>query len=258
MSFPGKESDAIILDSRDHGESDKIITFFTKDRGRLSGIAKGAHRSKKRFQNKLELFSCVSISYRESRNSSLVFISEADLLYSFLKLRSRFELYTAASLIRETILIATMEREGESEIYNLLYWALKSLDEERPYLNIITIFLLRFYDTIGYRPDFSGCRFCSSDLSFEQKYSFHHMTGGLICNNCRKKRADSSTEVSLGTIRLLLSVITQPIEKLHRLQFSRQALQQSLTMLQQYGRHLLQRETHSWKALRELIHQEKR
>ena len=249
MSPPDRVSAAIILDCRDHGESDKIITFFTRDRGRLSGIAKGANRSKKRFVNKLELFSLVSITYSESRRSSLVFISEAELHSSFINLRSNINLYNSASIIREMILMATLEGEGDGQIYHLLVWALNSLDKERPHLSIVAIFLLRLYDLIGYRPDLTCCRSCNTTTVSSKELSFHHMTGGLICSNCLAKEEGGSTKLALGTVKLLESVLTQPLEKLHRMQFSRQALQQSLTMLHRYGRHLFQREIQSWKVI---------
>jgi DNA repair protein RecO (recombination protein O) len=48
---------AIVIRVSNYGESDKIVTFFTRDFGKIKGIAKGARRSRKRFQNALDLFS---------------------------------------------------------------------------------------------------------------------------------------------------------------------------------------------------------
>ena len=62
MSPLAQDTEAIVLDCRDHGESDKIVTFFCLDAGRLAGIAKGANRSKRRFVNKLELFSSLQLT----------------------------------------------------------------------------------------------------------------------------------------------------------------------------------------------------
>lgn len=252
MSTPSRESAAIILDSRDHGESDRIITFFTQDRGRLTGIAKGANRSKKRFVNKLELFSLITITYNKGRGSNLAFIAEAELHTSFINLRTDVNLYTCASIIQETILMATVEHQGEREIYHLLLWALKSLDEGKPPLGIVTIYLLRLYDLLGYRPDLSCCCMCNMAISPTREYGFHYMTGGLICNNC-SDRGNSTTILSLGTIKLLQAIVSLPLEKMHRLQFSRYGMIQSLTMLHRFGRHLFQREINSWKAVKKIM-----
>lgn len=249
MPSASRESAAIVIDCRDHGESDKIVTFFTEEHGRLSGIAKGANRSKKRFLNKLELFSFLTVSYSEARHSNLVFITEADLHSAFIRLRSDTSLYNRASIIREFILLSTAEHQGDSAIYNLLLWALQSLDDKKPSLPVVAVFLLRLYNHIGYCPDLKGCSSCSLPLDAGRTHGFDSLSGRLICSNCLHKEEKNSTQLSMGTIRLLQSVLSQPLEKMHRLQFSRQALQQSLTMLHNYGRHLFQREIHSWKTV---------
>ena len=74
---------AIVLQIKRYGESDKIVTFYTKKRGKMSGIAKGASRSLKRFLNKLELFSELEIHFVDSRISSLVRIEQAELIKPF-------------------------------------------------------------------------------------------------------------------------------------------------------------------------------
>ncbi len=49
-------SEAIILQTTDYAEFDKIVSLYTKDFGRITGIAKGAKRSQKRFGSRLEPF----------------------------------------------------------------------------------------------------------------------------------------------------------------------------------------------------------
>ncbi len=249
MAPSHNESPALILDCFDHGESDMIVTFFSKDKGRLTGIAKGAKRSKKRFVNKLELFSHLTISYTESQHRSLVFIAEAELHASFLNLRSNIHLYNTASVIREFILVATGEREGDERIFNLLLWTLTSLEEKRPHLPVLITFLLLFFDYIGYRPNLTECLVCNQALSTGTGYHFSGMAGGIICRNCKNKERQTLIPLSLGTIKLLNSLFDQPLARLHRLQFSAQTLKQSLTMLQEYSRQLLQRDINSWQAM---------
>ncbi len=253
MSSTTTESVALVLDSLDHGESDTIITFFCQDVGRVTGIAKGAKRSKKRFQNKLELFSHITITFRERQNSSLAFLEDAELHDGFINLRQNMDRYIAATFIRETLLIATSEREGDNEIFALLLWALRALDTAKPHLSVCIIFLLRLFDHLGYRPDFAGCRTCVTPFSLEHKYFFHHLAGGLICSNCTETLTGNYTELSPGTIRILSQALQEPADRLHRLRFSKQAVSQSLNLLHRYGRNLFQREIHSWKALRNLI-----
>ncbi len=253
MAQERRETAAIVLDSREHGESDKIITLYTKNHGRITGIAKGANKSKKRFLNKLELFSYLSLSYNENTRSSLAFISDAELLSSFIEIRKRIERYNAATFIRETLLIATTDGEGDPDIFTLLHWALQSLDLGKSCLDVCAIFLLRLFDRLGYRPDFAHCCICNRPFDLAQHYIFNQHSGGLVCRRCEDKITGSSIDLTAGTIRILRSALVEPVERLHRLKFSRQALRQSLPMLHRYARNLFQRDIHSWKAVRNML-----
>lgn len=248
MAATAFETAAIVLDCREHGESDKIMTFFTRERGRLSGIAKGASRSKKRFVNKLELFSNLTISYSESRHSTLVFIAEAELNHAYLNLRQDILSYTCASIIRETTLMATADHQGDQALFKLLCWSFDALDKKVQQRTIVTIFLLKLYDIIGYRPELSCCTRCGVNFSMEQNYGFSPQAGGLVCHRCQSGDETGQT-LSRGTIRLLDDVLRRPLTKLHRLQFSARALEESLWCLHRWGRHLFQREIHSLRAL---------
>ncbi len=57
---------AIILGRRDYGEADKIISFLTREHGKLSGMVKGARRAKSKLAGGIELFSIASITFMQS------------------------------------------------------------------------------------------------------------------------------------------------------------------------------------------------
>ena len=243
-----RETEAIVLDCFEHGESDLILTFLSQDNGRLSAIAKGAKRSKKRFVNKLELFSFLHITYQTSPNRDLSFLSEAELHTGFLNIRKNFELYTIASVIREFLLIAIREGEADDQLFRLCLWALHNIDQNQQPPAVLTLFLTRFYGAIGYRPDFTACNSCNTLVMSNQRYSFDTTSGGLICPTC-SDRGQRLVRLSQGTIKILLSAQTQPLERLHRLKISGNILQEALSLLHDYGRQLFQREIVSWKLL---------
>lgn len=243
------ETSAIVLDCRDHGESDKIVTFLCPEAGRLSGIAKGAKRSKQRFVNKLELFSLLHLTYSLPRHGDLAFIAAAELQCSFLNLRKHIGLYNAATVVREFILAGTSEKERNEKAFEILLWALHSLDKKHPSHTVVILFLLRFFEYIGYRPDLLHCHHCGRSTATERTSEFNYMTGCLICEGCSLHSLQTTVPLSLGTIKLLANAQNQPLERLHRLQFSSRAQAESLNMLHHFGRQLLQRDIHSWNAL---------
>src|SRR5271155_6204463 len=77
--MPAEESTpAIVIRTRDYAEADRIVTLLTRDFGKLSGIAKGAKASRRRFERKLEPFSHVNLFFRRRPNGQLVFITRAE------------------------------------------------------------------------------------------------------------------------------------------------------------------------------------
>ena len=53
--MPFYKTPAIVLRSIPYGEADKIVTLYTLDFGKITGFAKGAKRSRKRFSNTLDI-----------------------------------------------------------------------------------------------------------------------------------------------------------------------------------------------------------
>lgn len=238
---------AVVLASRDHGESDKILTLFCKDIGKLTAIAKGAHRSKKRFVNKLELFSFLHITYSRSTPGSLALINEGELLNSFMAIRSSVSRYQAATVIRELTLLATSEESPDNDLFTLILWALHAIDKEAAPRPIIAMFLVKFFDSIGYRPDFSCCQNCGLMYQGRSSAVFSNQAGGLVCSKCMAGGTHGGRKLSTGTIRVITAVQSQSFNKLKRLKLTGTILNDLLDTMYRYGRHLFQREIISWK-----------
>ncbi|MCF8056330.1 MAG: DNA repair protein RecO [Desulfocapsa sp.] len=243
------ESAAVVLDCRDHGESDIIVTFFCRHQGRLTGIAKGAKRSKKRFVNKLEIFSSLIIQHSLPQNNRLAFVAEAELVDGFLGLRKNVACYTTATAICEFILLATKEMEGDEELYPLLIWSFHSLNSGLSPLSVLIFFLIRFFAAIGYSPQLESCLGCGQEVLTNETYSFHSSSGGIRCSRCNEKSTMERVRLSLGTLKSLTTALNQPLERLHRLQLSENSQEEALAFLHSYACQLFQREITSWAFL---------
>lgn len=239
----------MVLATRDHGEADLIVTFFSRERGRATGIAKGAKRSKQRFVNKLEIFSFLHLTCSDPAGGGLVFLHEADLHTPFLHLRTDPARYATASVIRETLLLALREGERDETVFRLALWALHHLDDGGPRRSLLLLYLLRFYSAIGYRPVLEACLGCGLAVAPDRVFAFSHLGGGLVCAACAAASGHPGTRLSPGSIRLMQSALGLPLDKLHRLKLTEAMCRECLTALHLYGRHLFQRDIHSWGML---------
>lgn len=243
------DDDAIVLDTLDHGESDLIVTFFTLAGGRLSAIAKGAKKSKKRFVNKLELFTFLHISYEQKITHSLGFLREAELHTSFPNIRQHPEFYTASTIVRELLLYAVRDGEQEQDLFRLSLWALHNFDKKKTSQSTLALFLIKFLSEIGYRPNLESCGSCETSFTSKNDYSFDPHTGGLKCSLCQKN-SRSGIAVSNGTIKILQAAQNISLDRLHRVKISGKSLDESLKLLHNFTCQILQRDIISWKSLR--------
>src|SRR6201988_3951945 len=74
--MPLHTSDALILRTYALGESDRIVVFLTRDRGKKRGVAKNARQSRRRFGGPLEPMTCGRVTYRERERRDLVFLQD--------------------------------------------------------------------------------------------------------------------------------------------------------------------------------------
>ena len=248
-----QETDAVVIASRDHGESDLIVTLFTRDFGRITTIAKGARKSRKRFVNKLEIFTLLHLSLRRTSPRTLALLEQAELTQSHLGLRQHITAYSAASVMLEVILQATHEGEGDQYLFELLAWGLSSLDAGHHHLLVVMLFLLRCWDILGYRPQLHHCLLCGVPLKRGQPHAFSLTGGGLLCPGCGADRSGPLARIDAETIAFLQDAQDRPLEELAGLRIADRHLYQSLDILHRYGRHLLQREFNSWAMLRRTV-----
>jgi DNA repair protein RecO (recombination protein O) len=245
-----KNITALVLKVSDLGESDKIVTFYSEQAGKLAGIAKGAKRSKKRFSNKLEIFSLLDVLYVNQGRSGLVRVAEAELLAPFMSLRENYDRYVSASLACELIYYWTRDYDADRNIFNLLLWALQGIDKGSPSLMVLIFFQVKLYTLLGYRLHLSGCIKCENAEQSGMPYVFHPGRHGLLCKNCSPSLISREMiPLALNTIKLLQNAQDLPLEKLGRLRFSDASIREALKLFKGYGQYLLQREITAWDIL---------
>src|SRR5688500_357287 len=80
--MPLYTADALILRTYKLGESDRIVVFLTRDRGKKRGVAKNARQSRRRFGGALEPMTHGRVGYVEREGRDLVFVDYVEPLRS--------------------------------------------------------------------------------------------------------------------------------------------------------------------------------
>jgi DNA repair protein RecO (recombination protein O) len=252
--MPPVSSPAIMLRATEHGDYDKIVTFFTLRRGKISLMAKGAKKSIKRFAGALELFSVLNLVWTYGRGRGLPILQEASLVHPFEQIRTNIVWTAYASYWCELVYAWMEEGQQQVSVYRLLEHTLDqlncgSLSEHALHIT----FQVRFMAISGFRPGFDHCNICRIPIErFERStVVFNVRRGGVLCERCAPQESGTLC-LSKGTVKLLRWVLNEPLEKVSRLRFSRQAIEESVRMLESFIPYHLGKETKSLKFLKQL------
>jgi DNA repair protein RecO (recombination protein O) len=176
---------AIVVRARVFGDADKIVTFLTRDLGKLSGIAKGAKHSKRRFVNVLEPFTHVRLRVRLRPASDLAFVSACELIEAPRTFTRELRTFAFASYMLELTDRMVRGREAGPETYELVRDALALLDRSTTEDGLLRGFELHLLRVTGYEPALDRCRRCGVGLSPDRGMYAQPAHGGLLCGRCR-------------------------------------------------------------------------
>lgn len=244
---------AIVIRTLPYGESDKIVTFFTKHFGKLKAIAKGARRSKKRFQNALDLFTYLRLIFFDREGMGLARAESCDILNSFPNIREDLKKILYGNYFLELVNEMAVEREEYSEAFELLLTFLSALNRETLTEDYLRIFEIRMLSLFGYRPNLRNCAVCKKgmeDLKRDKTMFFSLEKGSLVCQGCSKNWTNL-IPLSMGTARLMDEITRTDLSRMDRLKFTSQALWESRLLLPRFIAYQLGKELKSLKILKE-------
>jgi len=182
-------SPAIIMRVKEVGESDLLVTFFTAQEGRLSGVAKGARKSRKRFVNALDLFSLVNLEYAPRRQGNLLLLESGKLLNAYPGLRADFPALSKASYMIELTEILFPPGVSEPDMFDLLNLSLDALSRGEKTHLIPLVFEFKALSMGGFRIDTRRCAKCARPYQGEGTAVFMPETGGIACLKCGRPSA---------------------------------------------------------------------
>src|SRR5438876_11808691 len=106
-----EKSSAIVIGSFALGESDRVVTFFTRRFGKVRGVAKAARKMKSRFGSALELFTEGEIVFFDGGRSELVQVDHFDITQPFAGVRDDLERLGQAAWMADCVARLTAVRE---------------------------------------------------------------------------------------------------------------------------------------------------
>ena len=151
-------SETYVLRTYPFRESDLIVSFFTRDQGKLRGVARRARKPKNNFGSGLERLSLVNLSYSQKENRELVNLNSCDLLQSQFDLLTDFDASVALDYVAEVSEHMLPPHEANERFFRLITAVLCHMHERAPgaIWTAITYFSLWATRLSGFLPDLAS------------------------------------------------------------------------------------------------------
>jgi DNA repair protein RecO (recombination protein O) len=191
--------EAVVLSSVDYGDADRVVTLFTRGRGRLSAFAAGARKSKRRFAGALEPGTLLSAKLVE-RHGDTLRLDGVEVKSSFHRLREDLARISRALYCLELCRELTRDHEPHQALFEALVAYLGLLDAKQAGPTSLLKFELDALEQAGFRPRFAPCTLCGKPSGAFPR--FDPDAGGVVCEACTA-RAPTAVPVSATVVDAL-------------------------------------------------------
>jgi len=218
--MPIQKSLAFVLRKQELRETSLILTFYTKDFGKIKGILRGVRGPRAQCGGaNIEIFSLDEIVFYERKRGGIFTVSNCDLIDYFYPVRKSLEKLACAAYMVELLDSVTVLGGANEGAFELLSNSLKLLSGESSAKRAARIFEIKLLSLLGLMPTMELCAGCGRRIEKDFRFSFHN--GGLICDKCYAGDRNARP-ILAGTAKFIEHIRSYPFEKAERIKVARE------------------------------------
>lgn len=191
-----RQGEAIVLRVWPFQEADLLVSLFTREQGRVKGVARHALRSRRRFGGALEPMTHVRATYTERPRQELVRLDAFEILSSPLSRPIDYARTAALQLIAEVLEEALPEQAPEDAVFRLALAVLEQIQVGRISIPV-TYFALWMNRLMGWMPELGHCVVCGLDLRGGTVW-YSATSDGVTCSDDRRSESIALSAESTG------------------------------------------------------------
>jgi DNA repair protein RecO (recombination protein O) len=238
--MPAEQATALVLRTVDFSESSLVVTLFTREFGKIQGLAKGAKRLKGPFESAIDLLAVCRIVFLRKSSDALDLLTEAKLQRAFRpSSRSLSGLY-AAYYVAELLDELTHDYDPHPELYDLADETLVALAGQEAVARRVLRFELGALRLLGHLPLLDACVECGRPMEPTGKVAFGQIDGGVLCPACRVGKKHVAT-VHASALRVMGQLAGPEGRGWQRLEIDPRTYGEIRGLMNQYLAHLIGR-----------------
>jgi DNA repair protein RecO (recombination protein O) len=209
-------SEAVVLRTWPVNEADLIVSFFTRDYGRVKGVAKAALKSRKRFGGALEPMTLARAWFAEKPRQELVRLDQLEIMRSPLSAPVDVARMAVLSFYAEVLDESLPEHDPQETVFRLVASVLEQTHAvqadaaesgtAQPWM-ALTYFSLWMTRLMGLLPDIGHCMACGDALQ-PSEISFNMQADGLFC---ALHRSGNASALSADSWQLAQKMLRAPV-----------------------------------------------
>ncbi|MDO8525632.1 MAG: DNA repair protein RecO [Candidatus Omnitrophota bacterium] len=210
-----QKTEGILLRRQDLRETSLILTFYTRDFGKIKGIVRGVRGPRSACGGaNMEIFALDEVVFYERRKSDIFTISQCDLVEFFAPVRESLEKLAYAAYLAELMDSVTALGDRSREAFDLLLNSLRLLSGDCSAKRVARIFEIKLLRLLGLMPTLESCACCGGTVDGSARFSFRN--GGLICKKCLRSDGDARP-ILRGTVKFIEHIRSLPFERVARI-----------------------------------------
>ncbi|MCC7084296.1 MAG: DNA repair protein RecO [Pirellulales bacterium] len=197
-----EKASAIVLKVVEFSETSSIVTLFTREFGKIHGLAKGARRPKGPFESALDLLGLCHVVFLRKSTGALDLLTEAKLQRRFRPPGRDLSCLYAGYYVAELLSELTDDYDPHPELFDLADQTLVGVSSNGSPSSLILRFELAALARLGHLPSLEMCVECGNPVQSTARVAFGLISGGVLCPKCRVGKRNVAS-LSAGALQAM-------------------------------------------------------
>jgi len=220
----------IYLQLKSHRESDFLLTFYSREKGKATILVKGGAKIKSKLVGLCQPFTLLDLVVAPGK--SIYHLTGGQSKKVWKKIGRDLEKIKTGAYFLRLLDKLTQPEVKDQKIYGLMMKTFSYLDRGKIKIKLLSLaYTLKLLSLSGYQPQIKQCLKCGKKKIKTPLY-FSFEQGGLVCGQCSP--GENYVSISPSLLKLLHHLLYKKYEQLKNLKVANKDLQEGEELIKQF------------------------